>query len=293
MCRAEYPGPGQPRHAKRRCPYHENPQVAAVANAKTSVRRLEGRLNRLEADRVPNEKIDKAVERLCAAYSRLGNREQQAIPATGRIGVKQPARDDTDDEPQAYKALPEPRPSAAESLTSESIRDLSWDEVSELYGRHSDDPEALEKLELLVDERAAAEGGQENDSSAWQQTAPQYGEGDQTSNPTLRPARKLTPHEVAREEYDSYVYSQYARCESELSFMVNPKGQAQGIDGFSLFTGPVSRAKKYGTEELQSWFARNGRHTLGSFRHGMFGWASDFKAARTTRLEGFENVAHV
>lgn len=293
MCRALNPGPGQPRHAKRRCPYHENPHVAAVANAKTSIRRLENRLDRLENESAPNEKIDKATERLCTAYSRLGSREQQAIPATGRTGVKEPADANTDGEPTPHQVLPEPQPSAAESLTAESIKNLSWDEVSDLYGRYADDPEAVAKLELLVDEKEAAEGGQENDSTAWQQSAPPFGQGDQTSNPTLRTVRKLTPHEVAREEYDNYVYSQYSKCESELSFMVNPKGLAKGIDGFSLFTGPVSRAKKYGTEELQAWFAMNGRHTLGSFRHGLFGWASDYKAARTTRLEGFENVAHV
>lgn len=293
MCRAEHPGPGQPHHAKRRCPYHDNPHVAAVANAKTSIRRLEGRLDRLENESAPSGKLDRAVERLNTAYERLGTREQLAIPSTGRTGVKAPLGTDAEDETKTHQVLAEPQPSAADGLTSESIRNLSWDEVSDLFGRYSHDPEAMEKLELLVDEREAAESGPENDSSQWQQSTPPVGEGDIVTNPTLRPQRKLTPHEVAREEYDSYVYSQYARCESELSFMVNQQGQAKGIDGFSLFTGPVSRAKKYGTEEMQAWFANNGRHTLGSFRHGLFGWASDYKAARNARLEGFDHVAHV
>ena len=58
-----------------------------------------------------------------------------------------------------------------------------------------------------------------------------------------------------------------------------------------LFTGPVSRAKKYGTEELQSWFAVNGRHTLGSFRYALFGWASDNAASRRNRMEGWEHAS--
>ncbi|WP_426004882.1 hypothetical protein ACPFL9_20470 [Paenarthrobacter sp. NyZ202] len=157
-----------------------------------------------------------------------------------------------------------------------------------MYSTYGDDPEALEKLQLLVEEREARE-----DADVWGTgTAPTVGEGDTITNPTQRKERKLTPHEVAREKYDHYVYSQYRRCESELSFMVNKEGQAKGIDSFSLFSGPVSRVKKYGSEELQAWFAANGRHTLGSFRHAMFGWASDANAARNARLEGFENVAH-
>jgi hypothetical protein len=107
------------------------------------------------------------------------------------------------------------------------------------------------------------------------------------------PARRLTPHEVAREEYDHYVCAKYRQCESELSFLLNKEGIAKGIDSFSLFSGPVSRVKKYGSEELKAWFAINGRHTLGSFRHAMYGWHSDAKAAQNVRLEGFENVAHI
>lgn len=82
----------------------------------------------------------------------------------------------------------------------------------DLYERHADDPEAMEKLEELVDAREAEEGGQDNDSSAWQEPEPPYGEGGYVSNPTLRPTRRVTSHEVAREEYDNYVYSQYAKC---------------------------------------------------------------------------------
>lgn len=293
MCRAANPGPGQPHHARRRCPYHDNPHVAAVANAKTSIRRLERRVDRLEHDGAPDEKLNSALERLYTAHERLGSREQLAIPATGRPGAKPPAsavKDGDSAEPKTFQALPAPRPSAADSLTPESVRELSWDEVAELYERHADDPEAMEKLELLVDERERSEGGQENDSSAWQQSEPPYGLGNELTNPTQRKQRKLTPHEVAREEYDNYVYSQYAKCESEVSFHLNEKGRAAGIDSMSLFTGPVSRVKKYGSEELNAWFAVNGRHTLASFRYGMFGWSSDYDASYRNRTQGWEHA---
>ena len=146
----------------RRCPYHTSPTVMAVANAKTSVRRLEKRVDQLEADGAPDDKISRSLDRLYAAHDRLGTREQHAIPETGRPGTPLPEGD----EGKSFTALQPPHPSAADSLTSESISQLSWDEVAELYDRHGDDPEAMEKLELLVDEREAKESGHENDSSA-------------------------------------------------------------------------------------------------------------------------------
>lgn len=241
-----------------------------MANAKTSLRRLEQRLDHYEATGAPMAKITRGVERMVAAVTRLGEREQQAIPAT------------------KADALPAPQPSKANEITEESVNAASWDDIGGMYSKYGDDPEALEKLQILVEEREEREA-----ADVWGTgTAPTVGEGDMVTNPTLRKERKLTPHEVAREEYDHYVCAQYRKCESELSFMVNKEGQAKGVDSFSLFTGPVSRVKKYGSEELQAWFAANGRHTLGSFRHAMFGWATDAKAARNARLEGFENVAH-
>ncbi|MUK01814.1 hypothetical protein GM708_07615 [Vibrio cholerae] len=260
--------------------------VAAVAVAKTSVRRFEQRLDRLEHQGASDAKMARTMGNYFQACERLGEREQHAIPDIGRAGAKLPesALDSAGGhEPTEHQALPAPRPSAADSLTAESIRELSWDEVSDLYERHADDPEAMERLEELVDAREAEEGGEDNDSSAWQEAEPPYGEGDHVSNPTLRATRKLTPHEVAREEYDSYVYSQISKCESELSFHLNEKGRAAGISMDSLFTGPVSRVKKYGSEELNAWFAVNGRQSLASFRYGMFGWDSDFKASYRNR----------
>lgn len=263
----------------------------AVASAKLSVQRLGRRLDKLEADGAPDSALLRGVNRLVAACTRLGEREQVSIPETGRVGV---AVSDAEGVSQpAGAALAPAHTSLADSLTPEMIDSLTWDEVGELYGDLGDDPEACERLELLVDEREARERAASGEAVPWQDSPPPFGGGDLITNPTLRPSRKLTPHEVAREEYDAYVYSQYARCESELSFMLNKQGQAKGVDTFSLFSGPVSRVKKYGSDELQAWFALNGRHTLGSFRHGLFGWASDFKAARHARLEGFDNVAHV
>lgn len=52
----------------------------------------------------------------------------------------------------------------------------------------------------------------------------------------------------------------------------------------------MSWVKKYGSEELNAWFAVNGRHTLASFRYGMFGWSSDDKASYRNRTQGWEHA---
>lgn len=258
----------------------------AIASAKTSTSRLEKRLEKLEAAGAPDHDLRRGVDRLCAAYERLGEREQETLPRLNQEKAEPPAPGQP--QPLAPAGL-----SAADSITEATIEGRSWNEVAALAADLWDDPEACEKLEILVEQREAREKAAEGWNTGWPDDSPTVGAGDWVSNPTLRASRNLTPQERAREEYDSYVYAQYARCESELSFHLNEEGKRRGIDSFSLFTGPVSRVKKYGSEELQSWFARNGRHTLGSFRHGLFGWSSDAKAAKRVRLEGFENVAHV
>lgn len=276
----------------------------AVASAKQSAQRLQKRLDKLEDEGAADYKLQRGVDRLCNAYERLGEREQETIPALHQEKESEP-------EPGAPAPLPPPSLTAADSLTADTIENLSWDEIAEMSGELWDDPEASEKLEILVNDRERREnqggtdstgwpGGTDStgwpsgtDSTGWPGGMASAGESDWVSDPTARPSRKLTPHEIAREQYECYVYAQHARMESELSFHLNEEGNRKRIDTLSLFSGPVSRVKKYGSEELQSWFARNGRETLASFRHGLFGWNSDAKAAKNARLESFDNVAHV
>lgn len=274
------------RTAGRRCPGCGNPQREALRNAKTSVKRLGDSLDRAEKTASP-ERVDELVGKYSDALARMCEREQAAAGTSTKAAEA--------------GGLPAPAPTrAGEFQSPAAIAHLSWDEVSDLVGELNGDPEAQEALTVLVDERDAAEQAARKDKAAAEQaaqTAQWQSHPTAPADPEIAsllhsPRRQLTPHERAREEYDNYVYAQYAKCESELSFMLNKEGQAKGVDTFSLFSGPVSRAKKYGSEELQAWFAANGRHTLASYRFAMFNWDSDRKAATNARLEGFENVAH-
>lgn len=264
----------------RRCPYHSNPKVMALASAKQAADRMAKRLEAAE-DNLSDDELQTCVNRLTDAYQRVHDRTQ-ATPET--LSPATPAGDGPPPEP-----LGTPTPSAADAITADRVEAMSWGELANLASDVWNDPEAANKLETLIEEKEA----KEQQSNEWATGAAPQINDDPISNPASRPQRKLTPHERAREEYDNYVYSQYLNMQNELSFTLNEEGKRKGIDDFSLFSGPVSRAKKYGSEELQSWFARNGRHTLSSFRHGLFGWSSDAKAAKNVSLEGFEHVAHV
>lgn len=296
MCRAS-----TDKNGGRRCPYHSNPKVMALASAKQAADRMFGRLEASQ-DKLTQDQYDQRFQKLMDSYERVQQRAQECPQGLAQA----PAPADGSPRPER---LSEPAPTLADTLNSESVKDLSWSEMAEIAEVVKDDPEAAAKLETLIDEKESYEIAQAKQSEdlatrrqaeadekvrqLWASAPVEEAVNDTTANPAARTERKLTPHERAREEYDNYVYSQYAKCSEQLSFTLNEEGRAKGIDDMSLFSGSAARVKKYGSEELQAWFAANGRHTLGSFRHGMFGWASDHKAARTAKNKGFENVAHV
>lgn len=280
MCRSKAQG-------GRRCPYHSHPGVNALWSARQAAERMATRLERAEARGLPDGPLQRRTEKLINAHERVCQREQALTADAGapQTGVG------------SHRPLGPAKPTAADSITAERVNSMTWDEVSSFSNELGDDPEAWEKLEALVNEREAHEAEQEARAHDEEFKAllsnVRNGGDDPVSNPAARFNRKLTPHERVREEYECYVASQYFKAEEEVGFMLNKEGRAKGIDAYSLFSGPISRARKYGSEELQAWFGRNGRQTLVSYRYGALGWGSDAKAAARSRVEGFEHVANV
>ncbi|GAB3244380.1 hypothetical protein [Arthrobacter pigmenti] len=277
----------------RRCPFHSDPGIAAIANAKTSVRRWDQKLNAAEA--IDDEtKMQHAVDKYGAALTRLTHREQACA---GKLTASASAEGGAHRSP-----LPAPHPTKAGQYSKETVAAMSWDELADEYAALNDDPEAQERLEELIEDRESQEVGQvyrsspealEEDVQGTYDAVGWTG-GDELTNPTLRPARNLSKLEVAREEYESYVYAQFdAAMEHTNGNFLNREGAARKIDAMSLFSGPVNRVKKYGSEELQAFFGMRGRHTLASFRYGLYQWRTDRQAAVNAKTEGFEDVAHV
>lgn len=273
MCRSKAEG-------GRRCAFHSNPAAMALQSAKQASKRMGDRLEKAES-RLTDEQLATRLERLYAAHERTQQREQ----ALAAIAEKQAASAD------APQPLGVAKPSIAPEITEEKINSMTWSEIADYSNDIGDDPEAWEKLAVLVEERESREKHQ----FAGHFNVPDDHELDtnEITNPATRPSRPLTEHERVREEYEHYTATQYFQAENEIGFLLNKEGQAKGIDAYSLFSGPASRVEKYGSEELQSWFQRNGRQTLSAFRYHLTGWHSDYKAAERSKVESFDNVALV
>lgn len=273
MCRSKAEG-------GRRCAYHSNPAAMALQSARQAAKRMGDRLEKAEQN-LSDEQLQQRLERLYTAHERTQQREQ----ALAAIAEKQAASAD------GSQPVGVAKPSIAPEITEERVNSMSWDEISDFTNEIGNDPEAWDKLATLVDEREAREN--EEHQGWFEATTNVDYDSNELTNPAARPARKISAHERVREEYDHYVAAQYFQAENEVGFLLNKEGQAKGIDAFSLFSGPVSRVKKYGSEELQSWFQQNGRQTLSAFRHHITGWHSDHKAAQRSKIESFDDVALV
>lgn len=69
-----------------------------------------------------------------------------------------------------------------------------------------------------------------------------------------------------KQDYISFVDYQYlAAVEATSGVLVNHEGIAKHIDGYTLFSGPLSRAQKYASEELLEFWEKNPRRTLNQF----------------------------
>lgn len=69
-----------------------------------------------------------------------------------------------------------------------------------------------------------------------------------------------------RAEYDDTLYAQFDAAEAATNgAMLNARGRAKGIDPFSLFMGPETRALAYASEELVEHWESHPRVTYAAF----------------------------
>jgi len=165
------------------------------------------------------------------------------------------------------------------TITRQQVNTMSWDDLAQLHGRLLEDPAALAEFEELVEERERIERA----ATAWlDEPAP------------AKRVKRENVHQRASELFEQYVATQYDRAVIATNGqMLNEAGRRAGIDSWSLFRGPVSRVKKYGSDELNSFFGQNGRHTFLSFRYSVFHWPADRKAWERAMAEDFGHVAQI
>lgn len=92
--------------------------------------------------------------------------------------------------------------------------------------------------------------------------------------------------QAVRRAYDEWVHLRYLDAEDATrGHMLTAEGEALGIDPRELWSGNISRARKYASEDLQRWWVDNPRKNLTQFRAELLGREEDIKAAERTRLQ--------
>lgn len=75
-----------------------------------------------------------------------------------------------------------------------------------------------------------------------------------------------------RDDFELVRHAQYERAVAELrGELLNRRGRENHIDPYSLFLGPVSRARAYASEELLEWWTRHQRWTVEEYERQWMG----------------------
>lgn len=74
--------------------------------------------------------------------------------------------------------------------------------------------------------------------------------------------------DVARKAWKDDVQRRALHAEGETNgYLTNPEGRAKGVNGWDLFTGNESTARRYASPELKEYWDKNGRPTFDDFTH--------------------------
>jgi hypothetical protein len=214
----------------------------------------------------------------------------ESITATGEAGGVDDA------------AMQEALGVAADMLEPEAVdlASMSDDALAEHLATVAEDPEQLDQVLAELDRREAdakaiAEGANPEDLAKEREydrlldagTDPEqafeqvYGSTTSTDQPRrdvaiagLRSAgyKGKGLDELLQAQFKEYADTSYLEAEAQSNgFLLNEAGRKAGIDPGSLFTGPESRARKYASDELRSYWQSKGRLTVDDFKAAALG----------------------
>lgn len=270
MCRASYEG-------GRRCPGCVDPSRRALARVRQRIGRYDRAARRANAagnwSRV--EHYAALLDRDVAAYA-----EATAAPA------------------------PELPATRAGEFTLAATVDVSDDQLLQAFGELGQDPAAQDQILATLEWRDEQEREREQEiaeyreqrereqAAAWAVAAADPNDASPLTNPARRESRRLSPDQVCREEYDSFLYTSYLTAETDCrGHLLTREAQRAGVDPATLFSGPAARARKHASEELRAWWAKNGRTTYSEWKWQWFGRESDRRAATTARHQSLGEAA--
>jgi hypothetical protein len=74
--------------------------------------------------------------------------------------------------------------------------------------------------------------------------------------------------DLARKAWKDDVRRRALDAENQMNgYLTNPAGRSKGVNGWDLFTGPESTARKYASPELKEYWDKYGRPTFDDFTH--------------------------
>ncbi|ATW59895.1 capsid maturation protease [Arthrobacter phage Waltz] len=182
--------------------------------------------------------------------------------------------------------------------TLDNTRHLSDDELDALIIEHSEDPDALDNVLEVIDQREAERNmwGKSPETQPAKYNTVAWNDPSPATNPAKSKARALDREEQVAEQFDAYVATQYAHAlEYTAGNFLNAKhaaeAAARGLTSETIFLVPGKTAKKFASEELIAFWEENGRHSYTSYRYQMFNMPSDRSAAETVRRLGWQGKA--
>lgn len=185
--------------------------------------------------------------------------------------------------------VPEPPATRAGEFTPEATASWSDEQLEAALADCWNDQQAVDAIAAVMDAREQTSGAATADplpdraEQAWADWDSQP--NDPIERPGLRPSRRLTAEQQARADYETMREVWFLQAEYECNGqLVSARYRDQRIDPRSLWTGPATRAMKYASPELASWWARNGRTTWTAFRYHALGRRSDKAQAESVRL---------
>jgi hypothetical protein len=182
--------------------------------------------------------------------------------------------------------------------TLDNTRHLTDDELDGLIMKHAEDPDVLDNVLAVIDEREAQKSQWDNSAftSPSQYKTVAWDDPSPKTNPAKMKARNLSRDEQVAEQFDAYVATQYAHAlDYTAGNFFNAKhlaeAQGRGITSETIFLVPAKTAKKFASEELIAFWEENGRHSFTSYRYQMFSMPADRGAAESVRRLGWQGRA--
>lgn len=212
--------------------------------------------------------------------------------------------------PPIKNAKPLPPATIADDITLQSTAHMSDDQLVEMLTAKGDDPEAIDKILDVMDQREATahdwtkwKAADNAAADAFDEEAHRASFGgvddlfftdtSSRTNPAKKATRGLTKDQEVEEQYYAYNLSQRAKAlEDTNGNFFNAAGRKAFRDGKIteelLFEGQVARAKKYASEEMIQWWEENGRQSKGSFRYNALQRPSDRWYRDVVHSNGFQ-----